>query len=206
MARATPFSTTDWQAGDVPELRRIWKDLRPESAEEGTERRFHDRVLTAEQAGDVFERWVLEAFRLSGATGHYAFRVPMRGSGDTREELDGLIFDGWQGFLLECKFWTGKVDFGPIALLHTLIDARPAGTLGLFFSAFNYTLPALEAAEMLRPLRVLLFDRADLEWALGPKSIKGRMVEMVRQRWMLTVKYGRPHGRLPGDLDLFGAR
>ena len=130
----------------------------------------------------------------------------MRESGETREQIDGLLFAGWQGFLIECKFWTGKVDFGPIALLHTLLESRPVGTLGLFFSAFGYTGPAIEAAEMLRPLRVLLFVRDDLEWALGPRNFKGRMAEMVRRKWMLAVKFGRPHAKLPADLDLFEAR
>jgi hypothetical protein len=188
-----PASLTDWQATGVKELRNIWKDLQTDLIDESTERRFRGRNLTPEQAGDVFERWVLEAFRLSGLTGHYAFPVPLRASESTREQIDGLVIDGWQGFLVESKFWTNKVDFGPIALLHSHVEMRPVGTLGLFFSAFGYTWPAQESAELLRPVRVLLFDGDDLEWVLNGGPFKGRMAEMVRRKWMLAMKYGRPY-------------
>src|SRR5205823_3934350 len=122
---------------------------------------------------------------------HYPFRVPMQESSRTREQIDGMVFEGWQGFLIESKFWTGKVDFGPIALLHFLVETRPVGTLGLFFSAFGYTRPAQESANRLHPLRVLLFERRDLEWALAREPFKGSMLEMVRRKWMLAVKRGR---------------
>jgi hypothetical protein len=185
----------------VKHLLTIWKDLRPDLKEEAVERKFAGQSLTAEQAGDVFERWLLEAFRLSGMVGHYAFRVPFRGSGSTREQIDGLLFDGWAGFLIESKFWTKKVDFGPIALLDFAVGTRPVGTLGLFFSGFGYTAAALESAQLLRPIRVLLFDQEDLDWALDEKALKGssatkgfrgRMAEMVKRKWMLAVKFGHP--------------
>src|SRR5207244_4010409 len=70
-----PAPVSEWQAKDVKHLLQIWKDLRPDSEEDAVERKFEGQLLTAEQAGAVFERWILEAFRLSGAVGHYAFRV-----------------------------------------------------------------------------------------------------------------------------------
>jgi hypothetical protein len=66
---ALPASATvpmDWRAKNFKELRKIWDDLRPESDSTEVQRRFRNLVLTPTQAGDVFERWVLEAFRLSG--------------------------------------------------------------------------------------------------------------------------------------------
>src|SRR5438105_11970713 len=101
----TPESFLDWRATSLKQLRAVWSALRPDSDEANLERTFAGQRLTPEQAGLVFERWVMEAFRLSGATGHYAFQVPLRTSGQTREQIDGLIFDGWQGFLVECKLW-----------------------------------------------------------------------------------------------------
>jgi hypothetical protein len=202
---AAPFDPSGWRAETLARLRAVWAGLKPESAEKDTERRFDDRLLTPEGAGDVFERWVLEAFRLSGATGHEAYRVPLYGSEGTREQIDGLVFDGWQAFVMECKFWADKVDFGPIALFHTILDNRTVGTLGLFFSAFGYTLPALQSAELLRPLRVLLFDARDLQGALGRKPFKNSMAEMVRRRWMLVVKVGRPYAPPSSVLDLFNS-
>jgi Restriction endonuclease len=176
-----------------------------DSDQPDTLRSFRGQQLTPEQAGDVFERWILEAFRLSGMTGHYSYRVPMRDSGNTREQIDGMVFDGWQSFLVEAKFWPGNVDFGPIALLHSMVESRPVGTLGLFFSAFGFTVPALESAGLLRPSRVLLFDYTDIDWALGKRSFKGRMLEMVRREWMLAVKNGSPQVVRADTLKLFNS-
>jgi hypothetical protein len=76
--------------------------------------------------------------------------------------------------------------------------------MGLFFSVFDYTLPALESTELHRPLRVLLFDGDDLDWALnGAKSFKGRMMEMVRRKWMLTTKHLRANMLVTTPLGLF---
>jgi hypothetical protein len=166
-------------------------------------RTFRHQAVTPEQVGTVFEGCVLEAFRLSGHTGHYPFTVPMQGSGSTREQIDGLVLDGWQSFLIESKFWTGQVDFGPIALLHTLLDTRPVGTLGLFFSAFGYTQPAIESTDRLRPVRVLLFDLEDLHWALARKPFKGSMLELVRRKWVLAVMNASCSVRLDYPINLF---
>ena len=99
-AAGSPFSTTEWRAKDLKQFLTIWKDLRPETDLPDVERKFAGQPLTAIPAGEVFERWVLEAFRLSGMVGHYGFRVPLRESGSTREQIDGLLFDGWTGFLV----------------------------------------------------------------------------------------------------------
>jgi hypothetical protein len=202
-ASATVFPPPDWRAENLQQLRRIWLDLRPEEDDPGVVRTFRDQVLTAEQAGKVFERWVLEAFRLSGHTGHYPFTVPMQESGATREQIDGMVIEGWQGFLIESKFWTDLVDFGPIALFHTLLDTRPIGALGLLFSAFGYTNPAKESANRLRPVRVLLFEQEDVNWVLARKPFKGSMLELVRRKWLLAVMYGSPSVRVSEAIDLF---
>lgn len=201
-------------AKDLDELRAVWNELRLDSDDPATERRFFGRLLTAEEAGDVFERWVIEAFCLSGASGTYAFQVPLTTTGSTREEIDGLIVDGGRAFLVESKCWTAKVDFAPISLLHALLDLRPVGTMGLFFSAFGYTKPAEELATLLRPHRVLLFYREDLAWALpaanlskakAAKEFQGRMIDVVRRKWMLAVQYSRPNIRVDTIQVLFNA-
>jgi hypothetical protein len=127
----------------------------------------------------------------------------MRGSGQTREQIDGMVLVGGRAFLIESKFWTDKVDFGPIALFHTLLESRPTGTLGLFFSAFGYTYPALESAELLRPVRVLLIDQEDLAWVLGKGSFKGRMGELVRRKWLAAVKLGPSFVAADQGIELF---
>jgi hypothetical protein len=207
-----PPPPREWVAKDLEELRAVWAALLPEDDDPHAERRFFGRLLTREESGDVFERWLTEAFRLSGATGQSAFQVPMFEGGTTREEIDGLIIDGWQACLIEAKFWPKKVDFPPIAYLRALIEARPMGIMGLFFSPFGYTAPALESVRMLRPIRLLLFDVKDLEWALPPAQLskakavpffRGRMLEMVRRKWLHAVHHANPHVHVQHPIDLF---
>ena len=97
-------------------------------------------------------------------------------------------------------------------MLNVAVTIRPVGTLGLLFSAFGYTPPAIESAELLHPIRVLLFDDRDLRWALdetllkGPaaqKRFEGRMAEMVRRKWMLAMQSGRPHTPVTDAIELF---
>jgi hypothetical protein len=181
----------DWQADDWDGLRTIWADLYPTGGEPP---RFGPDVLTPQQAGWVFERWVLEAFRLSGAAGHYPY-------GTRQEQIDGLVFDGWQGFLIESKFQASKVDIDPIYRLHVIVEQRLVGAFGLFFSASGYTDPAIEKAGSLRPIRVLLFEASDLMWALGTP---GGMMSMLRRKWSLALKHGIPSAPVSDPIDLFG--
>ncbi len=187
-----------WTARDWKELRAVWKGLVPEAGASPPEvivRRFRGEELTAQQAGWVFERWVLEAFRQDRRlVVHDPYGVPLAESQQTKEQVDGLVFDGWQGFVVESKLWPQKVDFGPILLLNNRVEQRPVGTLGLYFSAFDYTKAALELARYLRPMRVVLFLQRDLLWAMRSRS---RMVETVQRKWRLAVKYGDPS--LPVD-------
>jgi hypothetical protein len=192
----------DWKARGWQELTSIWKDLVPEVSPEGSQivRKFRKQVITASQAGTVFERWVVEAFRLSGAEGQYPYEVPMTETGRTKEQIDGIVYDGWQGFLIESKCQEDPIDFGPIALLNVLVEKRVAGTLGLFFSVSGYTAAALESVESLRPIRVLLFDGDDLTSIIQTKK---SMMEMVRRKWVFAVQYGRPNFPLSRDLGSF---
>src|SRR4051812_11866016 len=82
-----------WEADDWDQLGSYWSELFPEK---GGRPKFRSQELVSQQAGWVFERWILEAFRLSGAVGHYSY-------GNRQEQIDGLVFDGWQGFLIESK-------------------------------------------------------------------------------------------------------
>jgi hypothetical protein len=162
--------------------------------------RFRGADITEQKAGWVFERLIMEGFRLAGASGHYAFSVPLGTSGTIREEIDGLVIDGWQGFLVEAKFWTAGVDFGAIARLHILVEQRFSNTLGLFFSAFGFTSPAVESARLLRPIRVLLFDGTDIDTALTSKR---DMMDTVRKKWALGLKFADPYLKASTPIGTF---
>jgi hypothetical protein len=180
-----------WEARDWDELLAVWAVLMP--AVGGQKPHFQGEELTAQQAGYLFERWVIEAFRLSGIKCEHSFRNPRQEAEQTLEEIDGLVYDGWQAFLVESKFRGesgDKVDIDPIFRLHLMTEQRPVGTMGLFFAAPGYTAPALELVERLRPIRVLLFDQEDLDWAV---QSPGSMMEMVRRKWIIAVKSGRSY-------------
>ena len=183
-----------WRARDWREVRSIWSALRPELGDPASVgevvRTFRGRILTGIDVGPVFERWVLEAFRRSGAGVHDPFVFPMPHNEQVKEQIDGLILHGPRAYLVESKFWAERVDFTPIAKLHLQVEQRPIGTLGLFFSAFGYTDPAIELAGALRPTRVLLFDHVDLQWAMGPRRT---MLDMVERSWISAVKFGTPY-------------
>jgi len=114
----------------------------------------------------------------------------MAGASSTLEEIDGLIFDGWQAFLVETKCEGKRIAIDPIFRLHLMAEQRPIGTMGLIFSMSGFTAPALELSDRLRPIRVLLFNDLDIDWAL--RSGEG-MIELVRRKWALAVRSGRPH-------------
>lgn len=198
-------SFTRWQADSWDDLASIWSSLVPESEHFDGQivRSFRSVELGPQQAGAVFETWVLEAFRLSGADVFPPYTSRLKTGLQSKEQIDGLVISDWQGLLIESKFWPEhKVDFGPIALMHVRVEQRPASTLGLFFAPFGYSPAALESASELRPLRVLLFDRSDLDWGLNQHN----MMNAVREKWRMAVKFGRPNMSVVESESLSGER
>lgn len=179
----------DWQASNWDDLVSILRELLPDvdAIEEDFAPQFRSSSLTPQQAGRVFENWMLEAFRLSEGEVDSPFRVQF--SGQVEAQHDGLLYIGWQGFLVESKLLRDKVDFGPIALLHVRCEDRPPNTMGLIIAPSGFTMPAIEEATRMRPLRVLLLTRRDLEWAIIHKSF----IDMITEKWRMAVKYARPN-------------
>lgn len=191
-------SLSAWSAESWDELESVYRELMPEdralqrtaeNASTASNRRFRGADITSWQAGVVFEKWILEAFRLSSPEIEVvpAFTVSMLGSAQAREQIDGAVLIGWRSFLVESKFWPANtVDFGPIALLQTQVDQRPPGTMGLLFAPFGFSPAAIESTQLVRPLRVLLFGRTAISSGLAARS----MMEPVRRKWVHAVKYG----------------
>lgn len=98
------------------------------------------------------------------------------------------MLDGWQGFLVQSKFWPSRpIDYADLALLIDQVGKRPSGTLGLFFAPFRVSKPAIVGAGGSNPIRMLLFQREDLEWAIRRRDMMG----LVRRKWRLAVQFGR---------------
>jgi hypothetical protein len=172
-----------WQAKNWSDFRKTWRDLRPNYDEPPRPPRFRDVELDQQKAGWLFERLVPDAFRLDGVSGHYPYEA------SKREQVDGLIVIGRQGFLVESKYQEKRLGIDPIYRLHVLVEHRPAGALGLLFSGSGFTQGARESAQFLKPIRILLFEPLDLEWAFQDE---GRMMAMVRRKWAFALKLGRP--------------
>ncbi len=180
---------TTWQARSWQDLRSIWDALgwRDDSSPSPS---FDGQALRPQEAGLVFERLVIEAFRLGGAVVHYPFPIMTQAGDMVRGQNDGLILDGWRGFLVQSKFEKGPIDIDPFYRLHVLVEHRPVGTIGLLVSFNGFTPPANETANLIKPIRVLMFEKVDLAWGMGSQE---RMMEMVRRKMALAMKYGSPH-------------
>ncbi len=179
-----------WEAKDWDELSEIWSALLP-PLDDDAERfvpSFRGNELTPHQAGSVFERWIVEAFRLDGADVDAPYVVTMTTSRRPMEQIDGLVRSHWQAFIIESKNWAKDVDFAPIARLNEQVQRRPPSTLGLVFSSKGFTSACIDLVAMIRPLRILLFDRLDLEHVVRERN----MVIALQTKWHLAVKYGKP--------------
>jgi hypothetical protein len=191
-----------WEPKGWDDLEATWEDLIREhtslSPEKEAKSYFQSSPITNQQAGRVFERWVIGAFKESGADVEYPFTV-LGGQIPGRrlvEEHDGLLFDGWQGFLIQSKFSPKTtLNIEPITKLKAHVESRPTSTIGLFFSAFGISVPALYEAGRLRPVHLLIFQRVDILWAIKRRDI----LNLVKRRWQLAVKYGRIDYELDRD-------
>jgi hypothetical protein len=199
-----PERLRTWKPAGWDDLVTAWNELLPEATKpdlEGTpSRRFRSYPVNNQEAGRVFERWIIDAFKLSGFEVEYPFTVPML-VGDQRgvsEELDGLVIDGWQAFLVQSKFWESRpVDYGPLAEFNDQVRRRTTTTLGLFFSAFPVSVPAAALASSLQPIRFLLFQRQDIDWAIERRDMRS----LLALKWRCAVKYGKFDYEIGRDSD-----
>jgi hypothetical protein len=112
----TPQFIRRWTPADDPGLHAAWRELFPELLGSADPRRFGGRDLTPQQAGWVFEHWVCSACRLVAThpdrvRGPYTVRLET--SEPIKEELDGSVTLGWQGFLIQAKLEADSIAFEP---------------------------------------------------------------------------------------------
>lgn len=199
----TPEMIRRWNPADQGALHAAWQELFPEFHASPDPRRFVGRDLNPQQAGWVFEHWICSAFRMVATPADRVrgpFTVRMEMSERIKEEIDGSVTLGWQGFLIQSKLQGDPIPFEPIARLHLQVGRRPDATMGLFFAGL-YSEAALELTKELRPIRVLLFRADEIDWALTREPPLD-MLEVVRRKWRRAVEEGRPDSLLSEDRGL----
>jgi hypothetical protein len=174
------FAAADWT-----ELQSIWSDLLIDPPQ------FRGEQLTAQEAGWVFERWVYEAFRLSGAEVQPSFTVRIATS--LVEEIDGAVFTPFGAFLVECKFQRANVAIEPIVKLRSQLERRPPGTMGVIFSKGGFTDEAMILLSHFSPCNVLLFTGRDIDLI---QRHPASMVEALRVKYRVAVMEAKPDAEL----------
>jgi hypothetical protein len=161
-------------------------------------KKFHwaglQKVLAAIQAGEppgwdkgeAFEYLVLRAFELDGAQVRYPYEVTL--FDERAEEIDGAIHLPSLSALVESKDLGGNVPIGPIAKLRNQLLRRPAGTIGVMFSARGFTQPAMLLAHFALPQCILLWTVEELAFALKRKQ----MGEFLRLKYRVCIEEGIP--------------
>ncbi|MCI0455526.1 MAG: hypothetical protein L0Z62_00935 [Gemmataceae bacterium] len=152
------------------------------------------KFLTAVRAGDppgwdqgeAFEYLVLRAFELDGAQVRYPYTVTL--FDERAEEIDGAIHLPALSALVESKDLGMNVAIGPIAKLRNQLLRRPSGTVGVLFSARDFTPSAILLAHFALPQCILLWRVEELALALKQK----RMAEFLRLKYRICVENGVP--------------
>ena len=149
-------------------LRRLWNLIEAgKTADDGWE------------AGKAFEYLVPRAFQIEGAEVRWPYDVKM---GDrVVEQIDGAIYTDGLACLIECKDWMKKADIEPVAKIRSQLLRRPGGTIGIVFSRYGFTRPALTLARFTAPQSILLWTGEEIAFALEKRYM----------RKALLIKYHR---------------
>jgi hypothetical protein len=158
-----------------PGLRKLWESIKQGDTPDWP-------------AGKAFEYLVIRMFELNKAQVRWPYPVPLFGSTETTEEIDGSIRFGRLYCLVESKDESANISIGPIAKLRNQLLRRPAGTVGLLFSSRAFTDPAVQLAHFTLPQAILLWTGDQVEHALKKEKV-GRFLE---QKYRRCVDEGMP--------------
>jgi hypothetical protein len=137
-------------------------------------------------AGKAFEYLVVRAFDLEGASVLWPFQVTYPQRFGTMEQVDGVVYLGERVFLLESKQRSEPAAAADVARLRMRLESRPPGTMGVLFSARDFTLPTEILTQFATPLNVLLWASEDLDLALA----EGSMVAGLRDKLAHATESG----------------
>jgi hypothetical protein len=141
--------------------------------------------------GRAFEYLVIRAFDLEGLIIRWPYVVQYPQRFGTVEQVDGAVYLGERAFLVESKNVQEPLAIDAVAKLRFRLEARPPGTMGLVFSAHEFTTPTEVFTQFATPLNILLWNRYDLDRAL----VEGTMVEALRRKLEHATEQGMAHFR-----------
>ncbi|MBP6822203.1 MAG: hypothetical protein KA368_11715 [Acidobacteria bacterium] len=128
--------------------------------------------------GKALEYLVLRAFQLEGAEVQWPYQVNV--SGETIEQIDGVVYSDNLCCLIECKDLAEPVNIEPIAKPRNQLLRRPAATIGVIFSRTGFTTSAVTLAQFLAPQTILLWEGIEIEYALKKRVFRRSLDEKYR--------------------------
>ncbi|MFM8330203.1 MAG: restriction endonuclease [Candidatus Methylumidiphilus sp.] len=162
------------QALGWPELRTLWDGIQQGDT-------------PGWEAGKAFEYLVLRAFQLDGLDIRWPFSVNIFETANV-EQIDGVIHYVGLSCLVESKDYSDKVNIEPIAKLRNQLLRRPANTIGMIFSRSGFTKPAIMLCHFVFPQTILLWDGAEIEYALDNRKIAA----LLQLKYRASVEEGIP--------------
>lgn len=145
-------------------------------------------------AGVLLEYLLLRAFQLEGAEVTWPYRVYQ--SRVLLEQIDGIIYFDGVSCLVESKDVTRAVDAIAIVKLKSQLLRRPRTTIGAVFNTGTFSPTATSLMQLLPPPDVLLWEGAEIDFALRGQ----RLLEGMRRKLRHAVETGF------ADLDLVKGR
>lgn len=166
------------------ELLALWEKIR-------------QRSPTGWPPGRAFEYLILRVFELEGAVVRYPFEVRWgaAGGGDDRyaiEQIDGAIHLELEGLhaLVESKDESASVNVEPIAKLRNQLMRRPAGAIGVCFSASGFTVPARLLANVMAPQAVLLWFPLEVDACMRAEPGRRPFSSLLRHKHRIAMETG----------------
>lgn len=144
------------------------------------------------EAGKALEHLVVRGFALSGLRVIYPYEVPL--TGQTLEQIDGMVYLGDVPFLIECKD-RPSVDMLVIAKVRNQLMRRPPATMGCVFTSGDFTEPATILCDFATPHRITLWSGNDISSALEARDFATPLRRKYEELCMYGLTDQSPHWR-----------
>jgi hypothetical protein len=151
-------------------------------------------------SGKALEYFILRCFEKEGAEVRYPYAVSidsleLGGNENALEQIDGIVYSNEIACLVECKDFTNKVNFEPIAKLRSQLMRRPSTTIASIFSVAGFTQPALILLGFIHPQTILAWESDDIEFSLKNKNFR----DSLKQKYRKAIEEADYNFRLEED-------